>query len=63
VQKEEWDTMPFKDLDPEELTKEVNKYVKSIQQLEKGLPENKVVPALKKKVQKLRGQVILHTEF
>jgi len=57
VEREEWDVAQFHQLDQEELTREVNRYVKSIQQLEKGLPENEVVPILKTKVESMRAKV------
>lgn len=57
VQKKEWDATPFSTLVPENMTREVNDYVKSIQQLEKGLPPNEVVPILKDKVDNMRFQL------
>ncbi len=63
VQREDWDVAPFHSLDQEELTREVNKFVKSIQQLEKGLPANEVVPLLKDKVESMRGKVNLRLRY
>ena len=44
-------------MDPEALTGHVAKYGKSVQQLEKGLPPNHVVPKLKEKVEDMREKV------
>ena len=57
----QWDDHPFHQLDFDEVTKEVNKYLKAVSQLEKGLPENKVVPLLKDKVDDMKNQVNLHS--
>lgn len=57
IQKEEWDNQPFNTLDPDDLTNKVNKYTRSIQQLEKGLPANELVPQLKEKVEAMRNKV------
>jgi dynein heavy chain len=44
-------------VDPESLNTNVMKYVKTVMQLEKGLPPNSVVPILKEKVDKMRHKV------
>lgn len=56
-QKAEWDDASFINMNPEQLTREVNEYVKSIQQLDKGLPPNEVLPILKHKVETMRMQL------
>lgn len=56
-QKVEWEQESFANINPEQLTREVNEYVKSIQQLEKGLPANDVLPILKAKVEDMRKQL------
>lgn len=47
----------FSDLDPELLSAQVNKYGKYVNQLEKGLPPNSVVPHLKDGVDAMRKKV------
>lgn len=47
----------FNDLDPELLSAEVTKYGKYVNQLEKGLPPNSVVPHLKTSVDTMREKV------
>ncbi|KAH9281795.1 Dynein heavy chain 6, axonemal [Echinococcus granulosus] len=54
-----WDEVEFSNLDPEEVTTTTMKYLKSVTQLEKGLPPNSVVPILRQKVDEMR--VILPT--
>ncbi|ODM98966.1 Dynein heavy chain 6, axonemal [Orchesella cincta] len=56
-QKQEWEEASFVNMNPEQLTREVNEFVKSIQQLEKGLPPNDVLPILKAKVEEMRMQL------
>jgi len=56
VQRDVWENASFAKLDDEDMTKEVVKYVKSIHQLEKGLPSNEVVPILKAKVEAMKIQ-------
>ncbi|XP_078448652.1 dynein axonemal heavy chain 6 [Lampetra planeri] len=53
----EWLECKFETLDPEQLNSEVAKYAKIINQLEKGLPPNNVVPLLKKKVEFIREKL------
>ncbi len=62
----EWDVMleeykiaDFNKLDHEQLTGIVNKYGKSVYQLERGLPPNQLVPILKEKVESVRSKVCL----
>lgn len=47
----------FHDLDPEVLSVQVNKYNKYVNQLEKGLPPNSVVPKLKAGVEAMKEKV------
>ena len=65
----EWDVMleeaknqDFNKLDHEQLTGTVNKYVKYVYQLERGLPPNQLVPVLKEKVESLRAKVCKGSE-
>lgn len=44
-------------LDLDHLNSQVTKYSKYVNQLEKGLPQNNVVPSLKAKVEGLRQRV------
>lgn len=44
-------------LDLEQLNSHVNKYTKHINQMEKGLPRNNVVPCLKEKVELMKQRV------
>ncbi|XP_064860607.1 dynein axonemal heavy chain 6-like [Oncorhynchus nerka] len=60
---EEWDALQagwmeckFEELDPETLSAQVNKYAKCVNQLEKGLPPNSVVPRLKEHVEGMSGE-------
>ena len=52
--------MPFNELQPDTLNGQVLKYVKTVYQLEKGLPPNAVVPKLKEKVEDLKDKVQLY---
>nr|XP_015200901.1 PREDICTED: dynein heavy chain 6, axonemal [Lepisosteus oculatus] len=61
---EEWDALQdgwlackFDALDPEQLSSQVTKYAKFVNQLEKGLPPNSVVPILKGKVEGMREKL------
>lgn len=49
-----WEEAEFSNLDPEEVTATTMKYLKSVTQLEKGLPPNSVVPTLRQKVDEMR---------
>ncbi|XP_067106416.1 dynein axonemal heavy chain 6 [Osmerus mordax] len=67
---EEWDLLQagwmeckFEELDPEQLSIQVNKYAKSVNQLEKGLPPNNVVPHLKEKVEAMREKLPVVTDL
>lgn len=53
---EEWHSVPFEDLKADALGNTVAKYVKTVFQLEKGLPPNGVVPLLKAKVESMRDK-------
>ena len=54
---------PFNDLKPDSLNATVMKYVKTVYQLEKGLPPNSVVPKLKEKVELMRDKVPVVTDL
>ena len=54
---EGWTTVPFDQLEPDDMNQTTLKYAKSVMQLEKGLPPNGVVPLLKGKVDEMRDQV------
>ncbi|KAK0138380.1 Dynein heavy chain 6, axonemal [Merluccius polli] len=67
---EEWDSIhdswmqsAFDQLDPEQLSAQVNKYAKSVSQLEKGLPPNSAVPCLKRKVDAMREKLPVITDL
>ncbi|KAG7458844.1 hypothetical protein MATL_G00224900 [Megalops atlanticus] len=67
---EEWDVLQatwmeskFEDLDPEDLSAQVTKYIKYISQLEKGLPPNSVVPKLKEQVETMREKLAVITDL
>lgn len=47
----------FDELDPELLSRQVNKFAKYVSQLEKGLVPNNVVPCLKENVESMREKV------
>lgn len=53
----EWTESPFENLDVELLNTQANKYAKAVNQLEKGLPPNGLVPQLKEKVESLKDKV------
>ncbi|XP_073398257.1 dynein axonemal heavy chain 6 [Dendrobates tinctorius] len=59
----EWMQSKFETLDPEQLNSLVLKYAKFVNQLEKGLPPNNVVPCLKAKVEKMREKVPVITDL
>nr|KAF6446457.1 dynein axonemal heavy chain 6 [Rousettus aegyptiacus] len=54
---QEWLKSKFDCLDPELLNSQVSKYAKFVNQLEKGLPPNSVVPQLKQKVEKMKEKL------
>uniref|UniRef100_A0A8C4FET8 Dynein axonemal heavy chain 6 n=1 Tax=Catagonus wagneri TaxID=51154 RepID=A0A8C4FET8_9CETA len=54
---QEWLKSKFDCLDPESLNSQVSKYAKFVNQLEKGLPPNSVVPQLKTKVEKMKEKL------
>ncbi|XP_078146083.1 dynein axonemal heavy chain 6 [Centroberyx gerrardi] len=67
---EEWDSLhdgwmqsTFEQLDLEHLSSQVTKYGKHINQLEKGLPLNSVVPCLKNKVDDMRQKLPVITDL
>ena len=49
--------MSFEELQPDAVSAQVLKYAKGVYQMEKGLPPNGVVPALKAKVEEMREKV------
>ncbi|XP_013408536.1 dynein heavy chain 6, axonemal [Lingula anatina] len=58
-----WTEAPLDTLDPEQLTAIVAKYGKAVQQLEKGLPPNGVVPTLKERVESMRDKMPMITDL
>jgi len=44
-------------MDPEEVSGTTMRYIKTVFQLEKGLPPNSVVPKLKQKVESMKDKV------
>ncbi|XP_069482525.1 dynein axonemal heavy chain 6 [Ambystoma mexicanum] len=67
---QEWDVLQadwlksrFDVLDPELLNAQVTKYVKFVNQLEKGLPPNNVVPELKTKVEGMKDKIGVITDL
>ncbi|XP_057699654.1 dynein axonemal heavy chain 6 isoform X1 [Corythoichthys intestinalis] len=70
VSMEEWDILQegwkqatLEKLDLEQLNSQVNKYTKYINQMEKGLPRNNVVPCLKDKVELMKYRVPVITDL
>ena len=57
----EWTEASFESLDVEHLTAQTMKYAKAVNQLEKGLPPNGLVPQLKERVESLREKVNCHS--
>ncbi len=53
----------FDTLDPDFLSNTTGKYVKSVYQLEKGLPPNNAVPLLKEKVEDMKEKVRISNAF
>lgn len=53
----EWTVAVFESLDVENLNSQTMKYAKSVNQLEKGLPPNGLVPQLKERVESLREKL------
>ncbi|XP_016084420.1 dynein heavy chain 6, axonemal [Sinocyclocheilus grahami] len=67
---EEWENLEnswlqnkFDELDPELLSRQVNKFAKYVSQLEKGLPKNNVVPCLKENVESMREKLPVITDL
>uniref|UniRef100_A0A7N9AZR1 Dynein, axonemal, heavy chain 6 n=1 Tax=Mastacembelus armatus TaxID=205130 RepID=A0A7N9AZR1_9TELE len=59
---EKWDSLQdnwltLKQLDMEQVSSQVNKYSKYVNQLEKGLPLNNIVPCLKEKVEVMKQRL------
>ncbi|KAM6471116.1 dynein axonemal heavy chain 6 [Liasis olivaceus] len=63
VLEEDWMESKFDSLDPELLNGQVAKYTKFVNQLEKGLPPNNVVPQLKEKVEKMKEKLPVITDL
>ncbi|XP_034630816.1 dynein heavy chain 6, axonemal [Trachemys scripta elegans] len=59
----EWMECKFDSLDPEYLNSQVSKYAKFVNQLEKGLPPNNIVPRLKGNVEKMREKLPVITDL
>ncbi|KAL1282482.1 hypothetical protein QQF64_001285, partial [Cirrhinus molitorella] len=67
---EEWENLEnswlqnkFEELDPELLSRQVNKFAKYVSQLEKGLQKNNVVPCLKENVESMREKLPVITDL
>ncbi|KAM7393703.1 hypothetical protein PAMP_020556 [Pampus punctatissimus] len=67
---EEWDSLQdgwrqstLEQLDLEQFSSQVNKYSKYVNQLEKGLPRNNVVPSLKDKVEIMKQRLPVITDL
>ncbi|XP_030047949.1 dynein axonemal heavy chain 6 [Microcaecilia unicolor] len=60
---EEWLKSKFDTLDTEQLSSQVVKYAKFVNQLEKGLPTNNVVPRLKEKVDMMKEKLPVITDL
>ncbi|XP_071942686.1 dynein axonemal heavy chain 6-like [Antedon mediterranea] len=60
---QDWTEEPFDDIDPETISGTVQKYSKSVYQLEKGLPPNQVVPKLKSKVEDMKEKLPVITNL
>ncbi|XP_051939159.1 dynein axonemal heavy chain 6 isoform X1 [Hippocampus zosterae] len=58
-----WRQTMLEKLDLEQLNSHVNKYTKYINQMEKGLPRNNVVPCLKEKVELMKQRVPVITDL
>ena len=49
-------------MDPEEVSGTTLRYIKTVVQLEKGLPPNSVVPKLKQKVESMKDKVCTESD-
>jgi dynein heavy chain len=56
IANEQWHSVLFEELNADSLSNTVAKYVKTVYQMEKGLPPNGVVPILKAKVESMRDK-------
>ncbi|XP_046391604.1 dynein axonemal heavy chain 6 [Ischnura elegans] len=54
---EQWSSQNFNTLDPEEMSNITFKHLKYVQQFEKGLPENLIVPKLKANVEQMKDKL------
>lgn len=53
----EWRARPLPEIDIDALDHQVQKHTRAIGQLERGLPANDIVPALKEKVATMREKI------
>ncbi|GFS25719.1 dynein heavy chain 6, axonemal [Elysia marginata] len=58
-----WMEAPFNELDPDEVTQTTHRYLKTVHFLEKGLPPNKLVGVLKKKVEVMKSRLQVITDL
>ncbi|XP_029013318.1 dynein axonemal heavy chain 6 isoform X2 [Betta splendens] len=63
IVQDEWQKSILQQLDLDQLSSQVNKYSKFINQLEKGLPRNNVVPCLKEKVELMKQRLPVITDL
>ncbi|XP_071446254.1 dynein axonemal heavy chain 6 [Hetaerina americana] len=54
---DQWSSQDFHCLDPEEISTITYKHLKHVQQFEKGLPENLIVPKLRANVEKMKDKL------
>ncbi|XP_055873384.1 dynein axonemal heavy chain 6-like isoform X2 [Biomphalaria glabrata] len=59
----DWTTITFDKLEPEQMNNTTLTYAKTVMQLEKGLPPNGVVPLLKEKVELMRERMPVITDL
>ncbi|KAL3319655.1 Dynein heavy chain 6, axonemal [Cichlidogyrus casuarinus] len=57
----DWLTQDFQTMDPEEVSGITMKFAKSVQQMEKALPPNSVLPILKNKVEEMKQKLSVIT--
>ncbi|XP_056004113.1 dynein axonemal heavy chain 6-like isoform X1 [Ostrea edulis] len=60
---DDWMSVQFETLDPEQMNNTTMRYAKSVMQLEKGLPPNGVVPMLKERVETMRDRLPVITDL
>jgi dynein heavy chain len=54
---DEWNSAEFSQLNTETMQGVLAKFIKNINQFEKGLPPNNLVPVLKQKIEKMKEEV------